>query len=140
MRNQTTKSIIISGEVPALYQAWLDFGNHPQFMEHITSVKQEGFDTYRWVRKGPLDTRLEWTTKVTRAEPNKRIAWKTVEGDLKTSGQVTFTGLPRQQVEVTLTTQTVPPDNPIDKVTTALFAETQLEKDLRNFKAFMENR
>lgn len=140
--SQITKSIIIKGEVPELYAAWLDFGNHPQFMEHITAVTANGPDTHHWVMEGPLNTTLEWTTKTTTLEPNKRIGWKTIEGDLKTSGQVTFTGLPKGQSEVTVTAQTVPPDNLVNKVANWLFAdeEAQLEKDLRNFKAFIENK
>jgi uncharacterized membrane protein len=92
--------------------------------------------------EGPLDTRLEWTTKTTRMETNKRIAWKTTEGDLKTSGQVTFTDLPQGQAEITVTSQTIPPDNLIDKVSGHLFENegAQWEKDLRRFKAFVENR
>lgn len=142
MGKQITKSIIVKGEVPDLYEAWLDFGNHPNFMKHITSVTPEGPDVNSWVMEGPLNTKLEWTTKTTRVEPNKRIAWKTIEGDLKTSGQVTFTALPQGQAEITVTSQVVPPDDLIEKVANFLFEdeETQLEKDLRSFKALAENR
>jgi uncharacterized membrane protein len=142
MKNQITKSIIVNGEVPDLYETWADFRNHPRFMEHITSVTQDGPDTSHWVMEGPLNTKLKWTTKTTRLEPNKRIAWKTVEGDLKTSTQITFTDLPQGQAEITVTTQTVPPDDLIEKVSAALFADedTQLEQALRRFKAFVENR
>lgn len=142
MSKQITKSIIVNGEVPDLYKTWSDFGNFPQFMERITAVTPDGPDTHHWIMEGPLNTTLEWTTKTTRQELDKRIAWKTVEGDLKTSGQVTFTDLPQGQAEVTVTSQTIPPDNLIEKVAIQLFEneESQLEKDLRNFKAFIENR
>ena len=140
--NQITKSIIVSSHANNLYEAWLDFQNHPHFMENITSVTKNGPDTNRWVMEGPLNTRLEWTTKITRSEPEKRIAWKTIEGDLKTSGQVTFTELPKGQTEITVTSQTIPPEDLIEKVAISLFRdeEQQLEKDLRKFKAFVENR
>lgn len=142
MKNQITKSIIVNGEVPDLYETWVDFRNHPRFMEHITSVTPDGPDTSHWAMEGPLNTKLKWTTKTTRLEPNKRIAWKTVEGDLKTSTQITFTDLPQGQAEITVTTQTVPPDDLIEKVSAALFEneDTQLEQTLRRFKAFVENR
>ncbi len=142
MGDQITKSIIVKGEVHELYKAWLDFGNHPQFMENVKSVSRQGPDTNRWRMEGPVNTELEWTTKTTREEPNKRIAWKTIEGDLKTSGQVTFTALPLGQAEITVTTQTVPPDDLIDEVADKLFVdqEDQLEKDLRSFKALVEDR
>jgi uncharacterized membrane protein len=142
MTKQITKSIVVKGEIKDLYEAWLDFGNHPNFIENITSVTKKSPDINTWVMEGPLDTRFEWTTRTTRGEPNKRIAWKTIEGDLKTSGQVTFTDLPQGQAEITVTTQTIPPNDLIEKVAISLFEDEdgQLEKDLRNFKAFVENR
>ena len=142
MSNQVTKSIIVNGEVPELYKTWSDFSNYPQFMEHITSITPEGPDTHHWVMEAPFNTRLEWTTKATRLEPNQRIAWKTVEGDLKTSGQVTFTDLPQGQAEITVTSQLIPPDDLFEKVALWLSEneEVQLEKDLRRFKALVENR
>jgi uncharacterized membrane protein len=142
MGNQITKSIIVNGEVPELYEAWLDFSNHPQFMERVKSVTREGIDRNRWVIEGPLNTKLEWTTKTTRVEQNRRIAWKTIEGDLKTSGQVTFTDLPQGQVEITVTSQIVLPDDLVERAAAFLFEDddAQLEKDLRNFKAMVEER
>jgi uncharacterized membrane protein len=142
MARQITKSIIVNGEIPDLYEAWLDFGNHPNFMQHITKVTPKEPDINSWVMEGPLNTKLAWTTKTTREEANRRIAWKTIEGDLKTSGQVTFMALPQGQAEITVTTQTVPPNDLIESVATTLFAdeETQLEQDLRSFKAMVEKR
>ncbi|NIQ11243.1 MAG: SRPBCC family protein, partial [Gammaproteobacteria bacterium] len=139
MKSQITKSIIVNGEVPVLYDAWRNFENHPQFMEQITAVTTDGPDTNRWVMEGPLNSRFEWTTKTTRLEPNRRVAWKTIDGDVKTSGQVTFTELPQGQAEVTVTFQTIPPDNLTERVAAELFenGDTQLEKDLRSFKAFI---
>lgn len=142
MANQVTKSIIVNGDVDEMYQTWSDFRTHPRFMEHITAVTRQGNDTNHWVMEGPLNTKLEWTTKTTCLEPEKRIAWKTIEGDVKSSGQVTFNELPKGQVEVTVISQVIPPDNLLEKAAMALFAdeEGQLEKDLRNFKAMVENR
>jgi len=141
MNKQVTKSIIVNGEVPDLFQTWLDYRNHPRFMENISSATEEGPDTVRWVMEGPMNRKLEWTTKITLLEPNKRIGWKTVEGDLKTSGQVTFTDPAQGQAEVTVTSQMIPPDDLVGKVA-AMFEDEdeQWEKDLRNFKAFVENR
>jgi uncharacterized membrane protein len=142
MGEQITRSIIVNGQVPELYQAWLDFGNHPQFMENVTAVSRQGPDIHRWRMEGPLDTELEWTTRTTREELHRRIAWKTIEGELKSSGQVTFTPLPQGQTEITVTTLTVPPENLIQKAADALLVDEagQLDRDLRNFKAMIENR
>lgn len=139
--NQVTKSIIVKGDLPDLYETWADFSKFPQFMDNLISVTPDGPDTHHWVREGPLNTTLEWTTKTTRLEPHRRIAWKTLEGDFKTSGQVTFTDLPHGEVEVTVTSQIIPSDNISGKVAIWLWdEEAQLQNDLRNFKALIENR
>jgi uncharacterized membrane protein len=142
MGDQITKTIIVKGQSPDLFRAWLNFGNHPQFMENVTSVSRRGPDTNRWRMEGLTETELEWTTKTTREEPNKRIAWKTIEGDLKTSGQVTFTDLPQGETEITVTAQTVAPDDLIQEEADAFFLDeaAQLTRDLRNFKAMIEGR
>jgi len=141
MSNQITKSIIVSEDPASLYATWLNFENHPKFMDHIKSVTSKGPDTNHWVMEGPLNTTLEWTTKTTRLEPNRRIAWKTIDGDLKTSGQVTFTSLPQNQTEITVTSQTTPPKDLMER-TAFLFEneEKQWEENLRRFKAIMEER
>lgn len=142
MAKQVTKTIIVNGDVDHLYATWADFSNLPRFMEHVTAVTPTGEDTNHWIMEGPLNKNLEWTTKTTLMEPEKRLAWKTIEGDVKSSGQVTFNELPKGQVEVTVVSHTVLPDNLLDKAALALFQdeEKQLEKDLRSFKALVENR
>ena len=144
MGNQVTKSIIVNGTVPQIYDLWSDFENFPHFMKHIKSVSVTGDGNSHWVMEGPLGTTLEWDAKTTLVEENKRIGWnsKGQEGDLTTSGQVTFNGLPNNQTEVTVTMQYDPPAGLAGEVVDRLFAtpEERLTEDLRNFKAFAEGR
>lgn len=139
---QVIKSIIVKGDVAHLYDTWKEFSNHPQFMENIIAVTKEDDETNHWVMEGPLNQKYEWTTKTTTLEPNKRIAWKTIQGDIKRSGQVTFNSLPKGEVEVTVTSQTIPPEDLVNKAIVRLFAneEAQWDKDLHNFKALIEGR
>ncbi len=90
--------------------------------------------------KGPLGRDLEWYTETTRSDENKRIAWRTLEGDIKTSGQVTFNSLPDQETEMTIMTQYVPPEGAISEMASSIFTdfESKVEKDLLNFKAYAE--
>ena len=111
-------------------------------MQHIKSVSKTGERTSHWSMEGPLHTRLEWDAETTRLEENKRIAWSSINGDLKTSGQVTFNALPDGHVEVTVMLRYVPPAG----VAGDLFArllddpEGKLITDLRNFKHYIENK
>lgn len=142
MPNQVTKSIIINREVGEIYELWANFENFPEFMKHIKSVTKTGDRTSHWVMNGPLGILIAWDVETTSLEENKRIAWssKDGEGDIKTSGQVTFNALPQGQTEVTVTLQYVPPAGAAGNVASGLVGnpEGRLEEDLRNFKSYAE--
>jgi uncharacterized membrane protein len=139
---QVTRSIIVKGNTADVYKVWANFENFPHFMQHIKSVRKTGDGLSHWVMEGPLGTRIEWDAKTTRAEENKRIGWSSIQGDIKTSGQVTFNNLPDNQTEVTVVLQYIPPAGMAGAAVAELFGnpEGKLEEDLRNFKRFMENR
>jgi len=141
-QSATTKNIIVQADINKVYDTWANFENFPHFMQHIESVTKTGARTSHWVMRGPLDTRLEWDAETTRLEENKRIAWNSIGGDIKTSGQVTFNALPDGQVEVTVMLKYVPPAGLAGEVAAALFGdpEGRLLTDLRNFKRYIEQR
>lgn len=140
MSDQVTKSIIVKGEVSDIYNLWADFRNFPNFMNNIVSVAPSGQDRSHWVMKGPLNATFEWEAKTTRIDKDSRIAWKSIDGDLKTSGQVTFKELPDNETELTVTLQYVPPAGLLGEVAASLFSkpEQRLSEDLWNFKAYAE--
>lgn len=92
--------------------------------------------------EGPAGAPIEWEAEITRYEPNKRIGWSTKDrsGDIKTSGQVTFNGLPENETEVTVMLQYVPPAGAAGEFVARLFSnpEKRLEEDLQNFKTYIE--
>jgi len=136
----STKNIIVKAPLNEVYQAWANFENFPNFMRHIKSVTKTGDRTSHWVMEGPLNTQIEWDAETTRQEENKRIAWNSINGDIKTSGQVTFNALPDNQVEVTVMLKYVPPAGLAGEIVAELFGnpEGKLLEDLRNFKRDIE--
>lgn len=137
----TTQSIIVNADIHDIFQAWADFENFPHFMQNIKSVTKTGDSTSHWIMEGPLGTNLEWDAQTTRMEENKRIAWNSIRGDIKTSGQVTFNALPENEVEITVMLKYVPPAGLAGEVVAELFSNPQekLLEDLRNFKRFIEH-
>ena len=98
-----------------------------------------GVGRSHWVSDGPVGINLEWDAQVTEMEPNKRIAWRSIDDDssdanMKTSGQVTFNGLSNNETEVTVTIKYAPPAGALGEVGAALFADPEgdLVDDLRN--------
>lgn len=140
MADPVTDSIIVKGSVEEVYGAWANFTNFPRFMSHITSVEMLSEKMSHWKMEGPLGVTIEWNAQTTRMEENKRIAWNSTGGTIKTSGQVTFNNLPDNQTEVTVTLKYDPPGGAIGEAAAALFAnpDRKLADDLRNFKAFIE--
>lgn len=138
--DEITKSIIVKGELSHVYGVWKNFANFPRFMKNIESVTSGGDDFSHWVMRGPLDIKFEWDAKTTRMEENSRIAWKSIDGDLKTSGQVTFKELPHNETQVTVTIHYVPPAGSLGEAVAALFSqpEQRVTEDLQNFKAYVE--
>lgn len=144
MSNPVTKTITVGGAPSEIYAVWSNFAMFPQFMKYIEEVTITGTDRSHWVMKGPLGYSAEWDAETTRMEPNKRIAWRSIDTDdtnVKTSGQVTFNELPNNQTEVTVTLLYVPPAGVVGEVVAQVFAnpEKRLEHDLENFKRFVEN-
>ena len=144
MANQVTKSIIVKSDVSDVFNLWSSFEHFPHFMKYIKSVTKTGPRTSHWEVEGPLGIEAKWDAEMTRLEENKRIGWssKDLEGNVTTSGQVTFNALPNNETEITVLLQYVPPAGKAGELITSLFSspEERLEEDLRNFKAFAEGK
>lgn len=142
MANQMTKSIMIKGNAADLYRILMDFESLPSFLKSITSVLKLDEHLTHWVMEGPMGKRIEWDAEITRMDENKRIGWNSRgEGDITTSGQVTFNQITDDQVEVTITLQYVPQGG-LTNTIGGMFSnpEAQLEQELHNFKAYAEGR
>lgn len=100
---EITKSVVIGETAKNLYRVCTDFDTLPKFLRSLRSIERTGETTSHWIAEGPGGKTYEWEAQMTRLEPDKRIAWNTLrDGDLKTSGQLTFTPLPHDQTEITL--------------------------------------
>ncbi|MGD8804652.1 MAG: SRPBCC family protein [Chloroflexota bacterium] len=139
--NQITETIIVKGSVEDVFALWADVENYPYWMHDIKSVENMGGHTSYWVmREGPNNTILAWDVKTTLFEKNKRLAWRSIGGDIETSGQVTFTPLSHGEVEITYTLHHAPQVNLDPTVAEELFSDPgeRMQRDLRNFKAHLE--
>ena len=73
------RSIAINKSPEECYRFWRSFENLPRFMQSLESVRQLDERCSRWVAKGPMATRLEWTSEITADRPGEEIAWRTLE-------------------------------------------------------------
>lgn len=142
MQDQVTQSIIVKGKVDTIFDLWSDFEKFPNFMEPVKSVEKTGENTTHWKVDGPFGTTIEWDAETTRLEKNKRIAWNSVDGDIKTSGQVTFNELPQNETQVTVTVKYIPGNSLAEPIFNQLFGNTEqlANQSLRKFKSFAEGK
>jgi len=142
MPEQVNKSIIVKGKVDEIYPLWENFENFPNFMKPVKEVKKTGERTSHWVVEAPFDQKIEWDAETTTLEKNKRIAWNSTDGDVKTTGQVTFNELPQDQTQVNVTLQYVPGAGLSKVIAQQVFGDPgqQLQENLREFKAFAEEK
>ena len=139
MPEKIIKNIIVKGHVKDIYSFWKDFENFPHFMRNIKSVRKTGEATSHWVMQAAFGRRLEWDSQITDVQENKRIAWKSIAGDLQTSGQVTFNELPHEETDITVHMQYAAPAGTLGLAVAKVDnPEKRLDEDLRQFKKYAE--
>ncbi len=133
------KSITVNRGITEVYNLWENYENYPHFMRNIRSVERTGDQTSHWVMDGPGGKNLEWNTITTAREPNKRLAWRSTEGDLRTEGQVMFNSVAPDRTELSvMMSYDAPSGEPVNKVFDN--PDRILEKDLESFKRYAEGR
>ncbi len=137
------RAITITRPVAEVYAFWRDFEHLPRFMGHLERVQEQGEGHSHWVAKGPVGTRVEWDAVLTDEQPERRLAWRSVEGSqVPNEGHVEFTPAPADrgtEVRVRLTYR--PPAGALGAAFARLFGEEpalQVDEDLRRLKRLLE--
>jgi uncharacterized membrane protein len=98
-------------------------------------------DTHvQWVAEIRGESR-EWTTEITEQQPDEKIAWKTIDGEVKNDGVVTFEQVGDGQTRVNLQMD-VEGELTAENVAGDLLGivKGQVRGDLERFKKLIENR
>ncbi len=138
------KTVTIDKPAEELYNYWHDFENLPTFMKHVKSVTvSEGGKRSHWVANAPLGQEVEWDAEVIKDEPNRLIAWASIEGaDVDNSGFVRFTPAPGDRgTEVKVVLEYEIAGGKLTAALAKLFGEEpeqQVGDELRRFKQLME--
>src|SRR4029453_2705984 len=82
-------TIEVQVPVQHAYNQWTQFEDFPKFMNGIQSVQQLDDTHVQWVAEVRGESR-QWTTEITEQQPDEKVAWKTIEGEVKNDGVVTF--------------------------------------------------
>ncbi|MGE5183108.1 MAG: SRPBCC family protein [Acidobacteriota bacterium] len=121
-----------------VYDFYRDLAQLPVFMDYLESVVETGPRTSHWVAKTPIGGRVEWDAEITTDQPDKCIAWRSVEGSsIETTGMVTFQELHNGHTEVRVEMQLGGFGEP-SAALARWFAQPQIKGDLRRLKQVLE--
>jgi uncharacterized membrane protein len=133
-------SIEVQVPVRQAYNQWTQFEEFPAFMEGIQSVQQLDDTHVHWVAEIRGESR-EWTTEIVEQQPEKKVAWKTIEGEIRNDGVVTFEQVAGGQTRVNVQMD-VEGESTAENVAGDLLGvvKRQVHGDLERFKQLIENR
>ena len=133
-------SIDVQVPVPQAYNQWTQFEEFPKFMEGIQSVQQLDDTHVQWIGELRGESR-QWTTEITEQKPDEKIAWKTIDGEIKNDGVVTFEQVGDGQTRINVQMD-VEGESTVENVAGDLLGtvKKQVHGDLERFKQLIENR
>ncbi|HEV2292848.1 MAG TPA: SRPBCC family protein [Tepidisphaeraceae bacterium] len=139
------QAFLINRSPEELYTFWRDFRNLPRIMTHLQRVDVIDDRRSHWVARLPNfgGKQLEWDAEITAEEPNRMIAWRSLESaDVHNSGAIRFApALGERGTEVHVFMDYIPPAGVLGNWIAKLFGENPsrvIREDLRNFKRLME--
>jgi uncharacterized membrane protein len=134
------ETIEVQVPVQQAYDQWTQFEDFPKFMDGIQSVQQLDETHVEWVAEIRGESR-QWTTEITEQRPDEKVAWKTIEGEVKNDGVVTFEPLGDAQTRVNVQMD-VEGDSTAENVADGLLGvvKKQVHGDLERFKKLIESR
>ena len=138
---RTEKVIEIDAPVERVFDFFSDFESFPRWMRNIKEVRYSGRRYTRWTADAPFGTSVEWEAETTRFEPDHRIAWRSVRGDVYTEGEVIFDETRRGTTRMHIVLGYDPPAGRLGALVAHLFGkdpEQQLEEDLERFADVVE--
>jgi len=132
-------TIEVQVPVQQAYNQWTQFEDFPKFMEGIQSVQQLDDTHVQWVAEIRGENR-QWTTEITEQRPDEKVAWKTIEGEVKNDGVVTFEPMGDAQTRVNVQMD-VEGDSTAENVAGDLLGvvKSQVRGELERFKQLIEN-
>ena len=133
-------SIDVQVPVQQAYNQWTQFEEFPKFMDGIQSVQQLDETHVQWVADVRGESR-QWTAEITEQRPDERIAWKTIEGEVKNDGVVTFEQVGANQTRVNVEMD-VEGESTMENAASDLLGvvKNQVHGDLERFKQLIETR
>jgi uncharacterized membrane protein len=136
-------SVDVACSPDEIYRFWRNLANVPRVMPHLDSVQVLDDIHSHWVAKGPTGARVEWDAEIIDDVPNRRLAWRTVEGSqIYNAGSVELRPAGPGNTRVIVELLYDPPGSSLALAVVRLFGRDphrEVRADLRAFKALLES-
>ena len=131
------QSVDVHVPIRVAYDQWTQFESFPAFMDGVESVSQLDDGHSHWVMRVGNVTR-EFDTVITEQLPDERVAWKTVGGELKHAGVVTFHRLDDTTTRLMIQVEWVP-EGVLERAAGVLNIDAfQVKVDATRFASYVE--
>ena len=133
------ETIDVDAPVNTVYNQWTQFETFPEFLSFVESIQQIDDSRLHWkVRIGGAER--EFDAEITEQHPDERVAWRSVGGEAKHAGVVTFHKLNATSSRITVQLDW-DPQGFVETAGAALGVDDRsVKKDLERFKEFIEGR
>ncbi|PRH81107.1 cyclase [Streptomyces solincola] len=131
------ETIEVDVPVHTAYNQWTMFEEFPRFMEGVDEIRQVDDRHNHW-KTSFGGVHREFDTEIVDQLPDERIAWRTVAGDTRQKGVVTFQKVDdtHTRVEVVMDLE---PTGVAEKAADATgVIDRRVKGDMRRFKEYIE--
>ncbi|MHB8876887.1 MAG: SRPBCC family protein [Myxococcaceae bacterium] len=74
------KQLEVDAPVEQVFAFWRQLENLPSFLSHVKEVRPLEGGRYHWKVEGPAGIPVEWEAEISAFEPNRLLAWRSLEG------------------------------------------------------------
>ena len=132
------ESIDVGVPVRTAYNQWTQFEEFPEFMSNVEEVRQLDDRHLHWKAK-IYGVHREWDAEIVDQVPDQLISWRSTDG-AENVGTVTFQAIEPTKTKVMLDLR-FEPHGAGEKIADSTgIVEDRAEKDLKQFKRFIESR
>lgn len=133
------ESVDVEVSVRTAYNQWTQFEEFPNFMEGVESITQVDDRHNHWTTK-IAGVEREFDTEIVDQLPDERVAWRTVSGEVKQHGIVTFQRMDDTHTRVQLVMDVEPADVAEKAADMTGILDRRTKGDMRRFKDYIEHR
>ncbi|MFD8706705.1 SRPBCC family protein [Kitasatospora sp. NPDC059648] len=137
--SRVQETIDVDVPISTAYNQWTQFEQFPMFMEGVEEITQIDDRHNRWKTKIAGVSR-EFDTEIVDQVPDDHVAWRTVTGEVKQTGMVSFQPLDAGHTRIVMSMD-YQPEGLVEKAADMMnMLDRQVRGDLKRFKSFIEKR